>query len=810
MPSVAGIKAGNAYVVIGAIDDTGKMLSRIARSIRIWGTNLAGLGTDMLFKGAFAAAPMAAMLKFAVGFDDAMKRVQARTGATDAEMNTLRKTAIEAGRDIGFSMRDIATIFDTLSQNKFEIGDIDKMARPIALLAKATGSGSEKDTEQATRLMTQAVNAFGFNAKDAGRIADVLTVAANKSNFALDDLREALSKVGPMAAEMGVSFEETIAIMAQMRNVEIEAETAGIALRNIFLNASDSKEVVKFNQALLALGDTAIEFTDKMGNLRQPAELLFDVFKKLQKYGTAQRVNLLSNLFGKRAAVPAIAAAASKEGFDKLLKELNRAKGEALRVAEVMESGMGGAFRRVMRSVEQVSEVFEKALEPFLRSVTTLIQQMASQIEIWIKQNPRAAASVAALAAGVAILGVSLIAVGTAMRLLSIPLAILGAGLTALKFGATVAIGALTVLWSVASTLATGVFTVLSSVISMSATAMTGLFHLAVQGVVLVMTMLNNAIVMAITLFADLSIWIGTVGAYFIAALPIIAAVGAIILAVAIATQTLTKVLDFAANTIGTIIGELGAFFRNSFNYIGALFREIADRAIETAEIIGPAFQMAFKLASVGEFKQAGIVAMAALKVAWLEFRNVAVQVWDDILVAMIPVKKSLVDMQLLLMRLYWAHRVIGGQMTREEAQAASNAAEMGANIAKGIIQREIKNRNDKRNEREGELWDAQQELQRQLRIAAPILANAPNPFANLKGGQNNLNPPKLGNNPMVDLVANPKVLEALEKGSLEAARAAIENNPDVGLGDIPVQQLGALREMAANIEVIKENLQVA
>lgn len=805
MPSLAGIKAGNAYVVIGAIDDTGKMLTKIGRNIRRWGQSLTNIGTDILFKGILAAMPIAASMKWATDFDDAMKRVQARTGATNEEMNTLKQTAMDAGKDIGVSAQQIAEVMDTLSQREMGIGDINKMSRPIALLAKATGKGEPGDMENASRLMMQTLTSFGMGSEKAADIADLLTVAANKSNFALDDLREAMSKVGPMAHQMGMSVEETIAIMGMMRNAEIDAESAGVAMRNILLNASDSKEVEKFNQSLIALGDSAIEFTDKMGNLKEPSQLLFEIFSKLKKFGTATRTDLIGKLFGKRAATPAVIAGSSPEKFDEFMKSMKNRGGEAERVAREMESGLGGAFRAIANSIKELAIVLGKTLEPMLKSIRAILTPLFAKLLDWIKLNPRVAGSVVMVAASIMTLGVALIGLGLTLRVVGAGLMGFGILLTALKVTLTVVMVAFSLLGAVIMTIPP----ILGMVMGFISTFI-GLWFSLTQVVFGVIT----AIIDFVLALAGVSV-AGPIVAIFAGLLTavIVLAAGLVFL-----ITTLRMIRDVGGAAITALIN--GA--QQLKQWFSKVWVEIAQAAVNAFGVIAESVPMALKLAAVGKFQLAFEIMMAALKVSWLEMKDVAMTVWDDIAsFAMTAfnkinaaIQKSIVTLEAFVARWQIMQDLDQGKITKEQAKMAFAGINLAERMQKAGLDANVKVNPDAeaKAKRRGEIHDAITEWIKKKQEVAPHLKDIPDIMANLKDKlKGMLEGPGAGMKvPPAGADAMLKPLEHLERGTIEAAKAAYEASVNGDLGNIQQQQLNELGQIASNTEQLLTNLQIA
>jgi len=90
-------------------------------------------------------------------------------------------------------------------------------------------------TEEATDLLTTAINAFGLDAKDSDKIADVLfkTVKAGKTTIA--QLSGAFGKMAGNAAAANISFEDVQAATAALTTVTGKTSESQNALAQVFL-----------------------------------------------------------------------------------------------------------------------------------------------------------------------------------------------------------------------------------------------------------------------------------------------------------------------------------------------------------------------------------------------------------------------------------------------------------------------------------------------------------------------------------------------------------------------------------------------
>lgn len=818
MPSIAGIKAGNAYVVIGAIDDTGKMLTKIGRRLKNWGAGMRNLGMDMMFKGALALTPAAIGLNTFMKYEDLMLGVQARTGATAAEMEHLGQVARKMGRDIGVNATQIAQSMNELSTRGYTAKQIEEMARPIALLAKATGKGSEKDMEQAAQLMSLALRAFKLGTEESLPVANKLTIAANESNFALDDLRESLTHIGPLAHQMGMSLEETVAILAQMRDVEIDAASAGIGIRNILLNSANTKNAEEFNKGLAGFGIASMDFLDQAGNLKDGAQLIFEVFAKLKNLGTGQRASLLEGLFGKRAITPAIAAGTSAGRYKQLFDKMMAAPAdEAEKIAHKMESGLGGAFRRLIGGVQDLSIAFGETLEPALTTIGFKIEKIINEIINWIDLNPLLTTSIVGVTVAVVGLGGALLIAGIAVGTIAPLFSMAGFVITTLGSAFTMAISGITafvgLVWGLGSALIGAAVTGVSALIT------------GVTMLIPIFTSIGWAIAAFATTLEMLFVGIGLS--------PFLALFGSLIGTGALIVSILASIILLSEH-----IGEsLGSFWVSALNTISTLWKDIQTIISETLGMasqkigeIGIAFKntgrtvtqfflLAFDLAKIGEYKAAWDIALSGLATGFdLLIFDVGAGFSD-------MVDKFVADFRIAFLEI--------GQMVREIAAFLSEFGKKAAELFIDIIDpmglhnalgfgggAGIKGKDQFKPERDRIRLDAEKKKQDRLeqrdrakqaaemdlavekdRAAAILKGKAGGLAEDVQQMLDNKGGP---DNKPIDMGAHIKALEGLEKGSTEAAKAAFENTTD------QQAQLNLLSGILNGIIALNQNLGVA
>ena len=433
MAGAGGIKAGKAFVIIDAVDKTGFVMKRVGKRLNNLAARVQNMGRGLVTGGLASLLPAAASMKVFTQFDDAMKRVEARSTGTASELKAVRDEAKLLGRTTSFTATQVADLQGKLAQKNFSRKDIKDMTGNVLSLARAGGSGDEGDAELSADLISGTLRAFKMEASESAMVADVFTAAINNSNFDLQGLMDGMKKAAPLAKEYGLSLQETTASLAAMTNLNIEASEAGTAFQSFLARMSQPKYVDGFNKKLKAATGQTVEFTDAAGNLRKPMAIMQDIANVTKGMGTAKKGEVLSELFGVRQFGKAAGSISGGKGAMELLDTLNKSAGTAKETAEKMDSGVGGSFRKIMSAVEGLAIEIGEVLAPTIQSLTDTATKWIGSATEWIQNNKGLVVLVTGLAVGAVALGAALFGLSIVVGLLGTLFTVLGTILTLVK-----------------------------------------------------------------------------------------------------------------------------------------------------------------------------------------------------------------------------------------------------------------------------------------------------------------------------------------------------------------------------------------
>ncbi len=331
---------------------------------------VAGVKTFGVLQNTFGAS-----VTTAADFEQAMARVGAVSGATGEDFERLAQQARDLGRDTQYSAIQVAASQESLARAGFQTNEIISAMPGLLNMAAAEGM----DLANAADIASSAIRGFGLDASEAGRVADALAKTSASSNTSIALLGESLKYVAPIAKGLGFSIEQTNAMLGVMANAGIKGTLAGNALKAAFLRLSqEPKAVAK------ALGELGVKAKTAEGDMKPFPELMKELSAKMEDMGKADKLGLLSKIFGTAASsgMLAIMDGVANGSLPELEQALYNCSGAAQQMAERMNATAKGAMLRLESASEGLRIVIGNHLLPVY---TWLIDKMA-QFKSWLTQ----------------------------------------------------------------------------------------------------------------------------------------------------------------------------------------------------------------------------------------------------------------------------------------------------------------------------------------------------------------------------------------------------------------------------------------
>lgn len=351
------------------------------------------LRSDLLGAAAIATFTLGFPIKAAMGFEAQMNRVGAITKADAAQMDALRNNAREMGRSTQFTASQAASAQEYLGMAGYKTNEIIA-AMPGNLALAAAG---QLDLARTADISSNILSGFGLNAKEANRVADVMAETATSSNTNIEQMGDAMKYAAPIAQSLGVTLEQTAAMVGLMGNAGIQGSMAGTALRSAFTRLSKPPK-----EAAAALAKLKIRLVDAHGNMRPMPKIMKEIAAATKNMGSAQKNAMISAIFGQEAlsGMLKVLEGAANGSLDNFITKLNGCDGAAERMAKKMNEGARGALVRLGSAAESVAIDVGDVLLPTIAEWADKLGSVTSKVSDFAQKNPLITKAVVGLTVG--------------------------------------------------------------------------------------------------------------------------------------------------------------------------------------------------------------------------------------------------------------------------------------------------------------------------------------------------------------------------------------------------------------------------
>jgi len=311
--------------------------------------------------GLVAAAGVAAVVTTTANFEQAMSKVAATGDDARANLDALRESAIQAGADTAFSASEAAAGIENLAKAGVSAKDTLGGGLDGALALAAAG---ELDVADAAETAATAMTQFGLKGAAVPHIADLLAAAAGKAQGEVSDMAYALKQSGLVAAQMGLSIEETTGTLGAFASAGLLGSDAGTSLRTMLLRLANPA-----GEAADAMKKLGIEAYDSQGNFVGITKLSGQLSKAFKGQKQSTRDAALATIFGSDAIRAAnVLYAQGAKGIEGWIKKVDDS-GFAAETAATKLDNLKGDLEKLGGSLETLFITSGDGSQGFLRDI---------------------------------------------------------------------------------------------------------------------------------------------------------------------------------------------------------------------------------------------------------------------------------------------------------------------------------------------------------------------------------------------------------------------------------------------------------
>lgn len=350
----------NVRVVISATDTTKMAFNSASTGLRGVGKSAKGLlgsliGPLGLVAGIAAlTAGITKGIKATGDFEQQMSDISTLiTGDSTKAIDGFREGIHDLMKEIPVSGEDLgSSAYAIVSAGIGDTSEALKVLKASSRLAVA-GLGT---TEEATDLVTSAINSFGIDAKEAEGIANTLFLTVKSGKTTVSELARGFGQIAPLASQMDVSLEDLMATTAALTTGGQKASIVYSSLKGAFSNM--------------------LKPSKDMKDVMAQAGLTFeDVQKSLGEEGIVKTIRMMTTAAG--GSTDAVAKMfGSVEGLNSVLALMNETGENSMEVFETMTSNVD----YLTGAVNKQTETFNNQWKLLTNNVNVAFQELAIKI----------------------------------------------------------------------------------------------------------------------------------------------------------------------------------------------------------------------------------------------------------------------------------------------------------------------------------------------------------------------------------------------------------------------------------------------
>ena len=342
LADVAQFTAAVGGKAVGAVKQLGGELDKAAQAGKLDKTTAMAAGLGLGLAGAATAA-----VKMAMDFDKSMSAVSAATHASAGDLSQLRQAAIQAGKDTQYSATGAADAITELAKAGVSTSNILGGGLKGALDLAAAG---QLDVGEAAETAASAMTQFGLTGNQVPHVADLLAAAAGKAQGSVHDMGYALNQSGLVAAQFGLSIEDTTGALAEFASAGLLGSDAGTSFKTMLLAMANPSQ-----QSKNLMDELGISFYDAQGKFIGVSGVAQVLQSRLSTLTEAQRNQALGQIFGNDAIrAAAILYKDGAAGVQQWASAVNQT-GYAQETAAKLTDNLAGDLERLRGSLETVA-----------------------------------------------------------------------------------------------------------------------------------------------------------------------------------------------------------------------------------------------------------------------------------------------------------------------------------------------------------------------------------------------------------------------------------------------------------------------
>jgi len=198
----------------------------------------------------------------------------------ESGIGQLTDEANRLGRESIFMATEVSAAQLELAKLGVRAGEINAVLDRTVKLTTVFGGALDETGE----VVASTVRQFGLTLtgsqgfENVARVTDVMAAAFKNSALDLTKFREAMKNVGPAAAEVGLTLEDTVALLAVLANRSVDGSLGGTKLRSTLSDLA--KQFPDVTESLEALSNGTLTYAELVELLNKRSALVGAIFQR--------------------------------------------------------------------------------------------------------------------------------------------------------------------------------------------------------------------------------------------------------------------------------------------------------------------------------------------------------------------------------------------------------------------------------------------------------------------------------------------------------------------------------------------------
>lgn len=362
-------------------------------------------------------------IEVSMEFDSSVADIAATMGTTVDEIGNLREFSQEMGASTVFTATEAAQALNYMALAGYDANEA-MQALPNVLNLAAAGA---IDLASASDMVTDAQSALGLSMEESAALVDEMAKTSTKTNTSVAQLGEAILTVGGTAKYMVGGTREINQVLGVLADNSIKGAEGGTKLRNIILSLTSPTE-----KAAATLTKLGVSVFDAEGNLRQFSAIFPELQASLSQLTDQEQLAALSEIFNSRDIAAAQALLGTTiDRWNELDLAIQGAAGSAQQMADTKLDNLAGDITLLESAADGARIAIADSLTPALRDLTQAGTGIVSVVGELAEDFPLLTKVLAGTTAGMAALTVGMGAMKAASLLSITSIGGLGAALAA-------------------------------------------------------------------------------------------------------------------------------------------------------------------------------------------------------------------------------------------------------------------------------------------------------------------------------------------------------------------------------------------